>query len=124
MIYLSIKPRVDAPLSLVITASAPVADVANTLTPYLNPKMQNSYLIFIDLADGVNGFCNADGCITLLMPHPERVFLSQQLSWHPQTMDRYSPWMRMFHNAYHYLEVLGEKSRGVSSSFSSSFASA
>ena len=30
---------------------------------------------------GLTGFTNADGRFTILMPHPERVFLKQQLSW-------------------------------------------
>jgi len=34
------------------------------------------------------------------MPHPERVFLTRQLSWHPpQWNDTESPWMALFNNA-------------------------
>ena len=49
---------------------------------------------------GLTGFTSADGRFTILMPHPERVFLTQQLSWvaHPHPGPD-SPWMRMFHNA-------------------------
>ena len=42
----------------------------------------------------------ADGRLTIMMPHPERVFRTWQLSWHPEdwrTDD--SPWMQMFYNA-------------------------
>ena len=48
---------------------------------------------------GLTGFTNADGRFTILMPHPERVFLTQQLSWlrHPPGPD--GPWMQIFHNA-------------------------
>ena len=49
---------------------------------------------------GLTGFTNADGRFTILMPHPERVFLKQQLSWitHDQPGSD-SPWMQMFYNA-------------------------
>ena len=49
---------------------------------------------------GLTGFTNADGRFTILMPHPERVFLRQQLSWitHEQPGSD-SPWMQMFYNA-------------------------
>jgi phosphoribosylformylglycinamidine synthase len=33
------------------------------------------------------------------MPHPERVFLSKQMSWHPKAWGEFSPWMQMFINA-------------------------
>jgi phosphoribosylformylglycinamidine synthase len=49
--------------------------------------------------DGLTGFTNADGRITILMPHPERVFRSVQMSWHPAHWGEDSPWMRMFRNA-------------------------
>lgn len=48
---------------------------------------------------GLAGFTAADGRVTILMPHPERVFRSVQLSWHPQQWGEDSPWMRMFRNA-------------------------
>ncbi|MEE4362050.1 MAG: phosphoribosylformylglycinamidine synthase [Pseudomonadales bacterium] len=53
--------------------------------------------------EGVAGVCNADGRITLMMPHPERVFLTRQLSWHPDHWPEDSPWMRMFRNARAWL---------------------
>ncbi len=49
--------------------------------------------------DGLAGFTAADGRVTILMPHPERVFRSVQLSWHPEQWGEDSPWMRMFRNA-------------------------
>ena len=49
--------------------------------------------------DGVAGFTAASGRVTILMPHPERVFRSAQLSWHPREWEEDSPWMRMFRNA-------------------------
>ncbi|MCW8933882.1 MAG: phosphoribosylformylglycinamidine synthase [Gammaproteobacteria bacterium] len=50
-------------------------------------------------ADGLTGFTTDDGRVTIMMPHPERVFRSVQHSWHPQEWDEDSPWMRMFRNA-------------------------
>ncbi|MGH8233958.1 MAG: phosphoribosylformylglycinamidine synthase, partial [Rhodanobacteraceae bacterium] len=49
--------------------------------------------------DGVAGFTAADGRVTILMPHPERVFRSVHMSWHPREWGEDSPWMRMFRNA-------------------------
>jgi phosphoribosylformylglycinamidine synthase len=48
---------------------------------------------------GLAGFTAADGRVTILMPHPERVFRSVQMSWHPESWGEDSPWMRMFRNA-------------------------
>ncbi len=48
---------------------------------------------------GLAGFTAADGRVTILMPHPERVFRSVQMSWHPEAWGEDSPWMRMFRNA-------------------------
>ncbi len=48
---------------------------------------------------GLAGFTAADGRVTIMMPHPERVFRSVQLSWHPDQWGEDSPWMRMFRNA-------------------------
>ena len=49
--------------------------------------------------DGITGVTTADGRFTIMMPHPERVFRSVQLSWHPADMGDDSPWLRMFRNA-------------------------
>jgi len=48
---------------------------------------------------GITGITNTDGRVTLMMPHPERVFRSVQMSWHPAEWGEDSPWMRMFRNA-------------------------
>ncbi|MBS0487193.1 MAG: phosphoribosylformylglycinamidine synthase [Proteobacteria bacterium] len=48
---------------------------------------------------GVTGFTAADGRVTILMPHPERVFRTVQMSWAPREWGEDSPWMRMFRNA-------------------------
>jgi len=47
----------------------------------------------------VTGVCSRDGRVTIMMPHPERVFRLQQLSWHAQQASEDSPWMRLFQNA-------------------------
>lgn len=48
---------------------------------------------------GLTAVTTADGRFTALMPHPERVFRSIQLSWHPPAWGEDSPWMRCFRNA-------------------------
>lgn len=48
---------------------------------------------------GIASITNTDGRVTLVMPHPERVFRSVQMSWHPTDWGEDSPWMRMFRNA-------------------------
>jgi phosphoribosylformylglycinamidine synthase len=50
--------------------------------------------------EGVAGLCSADGRVTILMPHPERVHLAFQHSWYPEEWEgEEGPWMRMFRNA-------------------------
>ncbi|WP_300288754.1 phosphoribosylformylglycinamidine synthase [Nitrosomonas sp.] len=48
---------------------------------------------------GITGMTSTDGRVTILMPHPERVFRTVQHSWHPDGWPEDSPWMRMFRNA-------------------------
>lgn len=51
---------------------------------------------------GLTAVTTDDGRFTIMMPHPERVFRSVQMSWHPQEWqagEGDSPWMRMFRNA-------------------------
>ncbi len=55
--------------------------------------------------DGLTGFTNDDGRITIMMPHPERVFLSKQFSsLDPEWNNEYSPWMKLFINARNWLD--------------------
>ncbi len=57
---------------------------------------------------GVTGLTSADGRVTIMMPHPERVFLTSQYSWLPPTWrHEEGPWMRLFHNARAWLESGG-----------------
>ena len=55
---------------------------------------------------GIAGVTSADGRVTLLMPHPERVFRWHTLSWCPpdhRGPNGDSPWMRMFRNAHAFV---------------------
>jgi phosphoribosylformylglycinamidine synthase len=48
---------------------------------------------------GITGLTTPDGRFTIVMPHPERVFRTVQMSWAPDRSVEDSPWMRMFRNA-------------------------
>jgi phosphoribosylformylglycinamidine synthase len=48
---------------------------------------------------GITALTTPDGRATILMPHPERAWLTRQLSWHPVDWPAESPWFRMFQNA-------------------------
>lgn len=49
--------------------------------------------------NGMTGLTTTDGRVTIMMPHPERVFRTVQNSWHPDEWLEDAPWMRMFRNA-------------------------
>ncbi len=49
--------------------------------------------------NGITGLTSKDGRVTIMMPHPERVFRTVANSWHPDEWREDSPWMRMFRNA-------------------------
>jgi phosphoribosylformylglycinamidine synthase len=46
--------KVSSPLSLIITAAAPVSDVRRVLTPQLDSNLKDSHLLLIDLGGGCN----------------------------------------------------------------------
>lgn len=48
--------------------------------------------------EGITGLTSVDGRVTIMMPHPERVFRTVANSWHPDEWGEDSPWMRMFRN--------------------------
>lgn len=48
---------------------------------------------------GIAALANADGRVTITMPHPERVFRTVQHSWHPEEAGEDGGWMRLFRNA-------------------------
>jgi phosphoribosylformylglycinamidine synthase len=49
-------------------------------------------------ANGITALTTTDGRVTIMMPHPERVFRAVSNSWHPDEWQEDSPWMRMFRN--------------------------
>ncbi|MGA1008189.1 MAG: phosphoribosylformylglycinamidine synthase [Sedimenticolaceae bacterium] len=49
--------------------------------------------------EGIAGLSNADGRVTIMMPHPERVIRTVTNSWHPDDWQESAPWMRLFRNA-------------------------
>ncbi len=48
---------------------------------------------------GMTGFTTTDGRVTIMMPHPERVFRAVQHSWAPDEWQERAPWRRLFENA-------------------------
>ena len=50
-------------------------------------------------AEGITGLTSRDGRVTIMMPHPERVFRAVQNSWRSDGWQEDAPWMRMFRNA-------------------------
>jgi phosphoribosylformylglycinamidine synthase len=53
---------------------------------------------------GLAGVCSADGRVTALMPHPERVFRAVQNSWVSGEWDEDGGWLRLFRNARTFLK--------------------
>ena len=58
-------------------------------------------------AGGLTAVTTADGRVTAMMPHPERVFRNVQMSWTDLGatggIDAHSPWMQMWRNARRWL---------------------
>ena len=48
---------------------------------------------------GITAITSEDGRVTLMMPHPERVFRTIANSWHPDDWGEDGPWLRLFRNA-------------------------
>lgn len=48
---------------------------------------------------GITGLTTEDGRVTIMMPHPERLFRAVQHSWCPDDWQEDAPWMRLFQNA-------------------------
>ncbi|MEX2367404.1 MAG: phosphoribosylformylglycinamidine synthase, partial [Pseudohongiellaceae bacterium] len=53
---------------------------------------------------GIAGLCNQDGRVTIMMPHPERVFRAVTNAWKPDDWAEDGPTMRMFRNARVWLD--------------------
>ncbi len=52
---------------------------------------------------GVTALTTPDGRVTIMMPHPERMFRSVQYSYCPPEWGEDGPWMRLFRNARRWL---------------------
>jgi phosphoribosylformylglycinamidine synthase len=50
-------------------------------------------------ARGLTALTTPDGRVTIMMPHPERVFRAAQWSYRPASLSEDSPWLRLFRNA-------------------------
>jgi phosphoribosylformylglycinamidine synthase len=48
---------------------------------------------------GITALTSTDGRVTVMMPHPERVFRTVTHSWHPDDWGPDGPWLRLFRNA-------------------------
>ena len=48
---------------------------------------------------GMTALTTTTGRVTIMMPHPERVFRSRCMSWAPAEWGEDSPWMKLFRNA-------------------------
>jgi len=55
-------------------------------------------------AEAIGGMTSADGRVTIMMPHPERVYRTVQNSWAPEGWQEDGPWMRMFRNARAWID--------------------
>ncbi|MBA6340052.1 phosphoribosylformylglycinamidine synthase [Colwellia sp. MB02u-10] len=53
--------------------------------------------------DGITALTTTDGRVTIMMPHPERVFRTVANSWHPDEWQEDSPWVRIFRNARRFI---------------------
>jgi len=53
---------------------------------------------------GLAGVTNEDGRVTIMMPHPERVFRTVQNSWHPEEWRDDGPTLRIFRNGRRWFD--------------------
>ncbi len=53
---------------------------------------------------GITALTNPTGNVSIMMPHPERIFRTVQNSWHPEHWPEYSPWMKMFRCARKFID--------------------
>ncbi len=88
------EQQVVSPLSLIITAAAPVSDVRRTLTPVLNTELEDSRLLLIDLGGG----CNCLGGSVLAQVY-------QELGSQPPDLDS----SRVLKQFFHAIQALNQK---------------
>jgi phosphoribosylformylglycinamidine synthase len=53
---------------------------------------------------GITALTTPNGRVTIMMPHPERVFRTVQHSWAPKSWGDNAPWLRLFRNARVWME--------------------
>ena len=53
---------------------------------------------------GLTAVTTPDGRFTAMMPHPERVFRNVQMSYTPEDVSAFSPWLRMWQNARRWVQ--------------------
>jgi phosphoribosylformylglycinamidine synthase len=53
---------------------------------------------------GIAALTNADGRVTITMPHPDRCYRYVTNSWRPDDAGEYSGWMRLFRNARRFID--------------------
>ncbi|MBP8256420.1 MAG: phosphoribosylformylglycinamidine synthase [Opitutaceae bacterium] len=53
---------------------------------------------------GITALTTRSGRVTIMMPHPERVHRTSSMSWHPDSWEDDSPWMKIFYNARAWVE--------------------
>ena len=79
--------------------------VSKSIAKYVDPrhKPTSSYPFNPNGSqEAIAGVCNDDGRITIMMPHPERTFLTKQYSWAPKDWGEESPWFKIFDNAFQF----------------------
>ena len=54
--------------------------------------------------EGITGVTSVDGRVTIMMPHPERVFRAVQNSWSPDDWREDGAWMRLFRNGRKWVD--------------------
>ena len=54
--------------------------------------------------EGLAGVTSSDGRVTIMMPHPERVYRAVTNSWCPRDWEEDGGWMRLFRNARVYCQ--------------------
>ena len=77
----------------------------NVVASYVNPAHQITNIYPFNpngSFEGIAGVCNDDGRIMIMMPHPERTYLTKQFSWAPAEWGELSPWFKIFDNAYKF----------------------
>ncbi len=52
---------------------------------------------------GITAVTNDDGRFTIMMPHPERVSQTIQMSWNDKNLGKISPWFKIFLNARKFI---------------------